>query len=61
MVHGCMVHTELAEKAAVSRGIGYVSAVLGTPLQKIFKTRYKRLLIHVESHGGAVSLLESGE
>ena len=65
MVHGCMVYTEHAEMAAVSCGTSHASAV-STPLQWIFKkkkkkTRYKKLVIHVESHASAVSLLESGE
>ena len=61
MVHGCMVYTERAEMAAVSCGTSHASAV-STPLRWIFKkTRYKKLVTHVESHASAVSLLESGE
>ena len=61
MVHGCMVYTERADMAAVSRGTSQASAV-STPLRWIFKqTRYKKLFTHVESHASAVSLLESGE
>ena len=36
MVHGCMVYTERAETAAVSRGTSHISAV-STPLCWIFK------------------------
>ena len=56
-----MVYTERAETAAVSRGTSHVSAV-STSLPWIFKkTRYKKLVTHVESHASEVSLLESGE
>jgi len=54
-VHGCMVYTERAEMAADSCGTSHASAV-STPLRWIFKTRYKKLFTHVESHGSAVSL-----
>ena len=56
-VRGCMVCTERAETAAVSRGTSHVSAV-STTLGWIFKTA---LVTQVESHARAVSLLESGE
>ena len=50
-----------AKTAAVSQGTSHASAV-STPLWWIFKkTRYKKLVIHIESHVSAVSLLESGE
>ena len=50
-----------AETAAVTHGTSHASAV-STPLWWILKkTRYKKLVIHVESHVSAVSLLESGE
>ena len=56
-----MVYPERAETAAVSCGISHASAV-STPLRWILKkTRYKKLVTHVESHASAVSLLESGE
>jgi len=54
------VYTERAEMAADSCGTSHASAV-STPLRWIFKTRYKKLFTHVESHASAVSLLESGE
>ena len=61
MVHGCMVYTERAQMAAVSCGTSHASAV-STPLRWILKkTRYKKLVTHIESHASAVSLLESGE
>ena len=63
-MHGCMVYTERAETAAVSCGTSHASAV-STPLRWILQQqqqpRYKKLVIHVESHASAVSLLESGE
>ena len=56
-VHGCMVYTERAETAAVSCGTSHASAV-SRPLWWILKTRYKKLVTHVESIASAVSLLE---
>ena len=53
MVHGRMVYTERAETASVSRGTSHFGGYS--------KTRYKKLVTHVESHASAVSLLESGE
>ena len=58
--HGCTVYAERAKTAAVSCGTSRVSAI-STPLWWIFKTCYKKLVTHVESHASAVSLLESGE
>ena len=58
-----MVYTERAETAAVSRGTSHVSAVR-TPLRWLKekeKTRYKKLVTHVDSHVRTVSLRESGE
>ena len=56
-----MVYAESAEMAAVSRGTSHASAV-STPLRWIFnKTRYKKLVTHVESHASAVSLLKRAE
>ena len=61
MAHGCMVSKKQTEMAAVSCGTSHVSAI-SIPLRWIFKkTRYKKLVTHVESHASAVSLLESGE
>ena len=49
MVHGCMVYSEPAEKAAVSCGTSHDSGV-STPLRgRYSKTRYIKLLTHVES------------
>ena len=45
-------------KASASRS---ASSTVSTPLQWIFKTRYKMLFTHAKSHASAVSLLESGE
>ena len=56
MVHGCMVYTDRADTAAVSRGTSHASAV-STPLRWIFKKSCSR----VKSRASAVSLLESGE
>ena len=42
MVHGCMVCTECAETAAVSRGTSHVSSV-STPLVWIFKSPLRKV------------------
>ena len=57
-----MVYTERAEMAAVSCGTSHASAV-STPLPYAgySKTRFKKLVTHVESHASAVSLLKSEE
>ena len=57
------VHRTCAKTATVSCGTSHASTV-GTPLQWIFKKRtikIKMLVIHVESHASAASLLESRE
>ena len=63
-----MVYTERAETAAVSRGTSHLVRTkqhcLYTTWVDIFKTRYKKLVAHLESHAtrlSAVSLLESEE
>ena len=56
MVHGCMVYTERADTAAVSRSTSRVSVLVD-----IQKTGYKKLVTHVESHASAGSLLKSEE
>ena len=64
MVHGCVVYTERAEAAAVSRGTSRVTNQTALEVHHFggyLKTRYKELVVHVESHASAVSLLESGE
>ena len=67
MVHGCMVYTERAETAAVLWcGTSHVSAVkynnsVDIKKRKEKKKRYRKLVIHVESHASAVSLLKSRE
>ena len=67
MWHGAWlygVHGTCAETAAVSCGTSHASAV-STPLRWIFKkkkkTRYKKLVTHVEPHARAVSLLKRAE
>ena len=57
MVHGCMVYTQRAETAAVSRGTSHGSDHFGGDSN----TCYKKLVTRVESNASAVSLLESGE
>ena len=37
------------------------NSAVSTPLGWMFKTRYKKLVTHIESHASAVSLLQSGE
>ena len=63
MVHGCMVYTELAPRrlqfhVAPAIPALYVHHFSGYLFKK---TRYKKLVTHVESHASAVSLVESGE
>ena len=61
MVHGCMVYTERAEMAAVSCGTSHANAVSTVHhFGGYSKTRYKKLVTHVESHASAGSLLEGG-
>ena len=60
MVHGSMVYTERDETAAVSCGTSHASATK-RHFGGYWKTRYKKLFTHVESHANSVSLLESGE
>ena len=55
MVHGCMVYTELAPRRQ------QFHVALAMPAVDIQKTRYKKLVTHVESHAGAVSLLKRAE
>ncbi len=56
--HGCLVHKERAETAAVLFGCNQ-------PCQRckwiLKNTRYRKLFTHVESHASPVSLLESAE
>ena len=54
------VHRNCAETAAVSCGTSHASAKYTTSVD-IQKTRYKRLVTHVESHESAVSLLKRAE
>ena len=61
MVHGCMVYTERAETAAVSRGTSKCQRCKHTTSVDIQKRAIKKLVTHVESPTSAVSLLESGE
>ena len=51
------VHRTCAEMAAVSCGTSHASAV-STALRWILKTRYKKLVTHVESHASAVNAQE---
>ena len=63
MVPGCMVYTECAETAAVHMAPAML-ALLGHHFGTgdiFFKTHYKKLVTHVESHVSAASLLESRE
>ena len=75
MVNGCMVYTERAETATVSRGTRRMPALHAHHLaekkakkkrkekkkRKKEKKRKKKLVTHVETHTGAANLLESGE
>jgi len=58
MVHGCMVDTERAEMAAVSRSTSHVTVKQRcnyTTSVNIKKTRHKNLVTHVKLHASAVS------
>ena len=61
--HGCMVYTEGAETAAVSRGTSHLTSKQeSTSLKWLFKTRYKkRHSFRIACDKSAVSLLERGE
>ena len=59
-----MVYTERAEMAAVSHGTSHVTVKERCKYNHFggySKTRYKKLVTHVESRASAVSLFESGE
>ena len=59
MVHGCMVCTEIAFHVAPAMpALKYATSV---DIKKKKKTRYKKLVTHVESHASAVSLLKRAE
>ena len=61
-VHGCMVYTERAETAAVSRSTSHASTV-STPLRWILKKKKRaiKLVTHIEPHASAMSLLKRTE
>ena len=61
MVHGCMVYTELAPRRQQFHVALAIPALQEHHFGGYSKTRYKKLVTHVESHASAVSLLESGE
>ena len=63
MVHGFMVYTERAEKAAVSCGTSHaIASAVNTPLWRIFfKKQKEKLNTREESHASIASLHESGE
>ena len=65
MVHGCMVYTELALRwlqfhvAPAMPALKYTTSVDIKKKKK--KTRYKKLVTHVEPQASAVSLLKRAE
>ena len=61
VVYDCMVYTERAEAAAVSRGTSKCQRCKHTTSVDIQKHAMKKLVTHAESPTSAVSLLESGE
>ena len=61
IVIGCMVHTELAPRRQQFNMAPVMPALQVHHFGGYSKTRYKKLVSHVESHASAVSLLESGE
>ena len=54
-------HETAAETAAVLWGSSHASTSVDIEKQNKQKTRYEKLIIHVESHASAVGLLEGGE
>ena len=61
MEQGCVVYTELAPRRQQFHVTPAMPALKYTTSVDIQKTRYKKLVTHVESYASAVSLLESGE
>ena len=61
MVHGCMVYTELAPRWQQFHVAPAMPALEYTTSVDIQKTRYKKLVIHVELHASTVSLLKRAE
>ena len=58
MEHGCMVYAELAPRWLQFQLASAMPALKYTTSVDTQKTRYKKLVTHVESHGSAVSLLK---
>ena len=56
-----MVYTELAPRRQQFHVAPAMPALKYTALVDIQKTRYEKLVIHVESHSSAVSLLKRAE
>ena len=61
MKHGCMVYTELALRRLPFHVAPALPALKYTTSVDIKKTRYKKLVTHVELHASAVSLLKRAE
>ena len=61
MVHGCMVSTELAPRRQQFHVAPAMPALKYTTSVDIQKTRYKKLVTHVEPQVSAVSLLKRAE
>ena len=61
MEHSCMVYTELAPRRQQFHEAPAMSALKYTNSVDIQKTRYKKLVTHVQSHASAVSLLKRAE
>ena len=61
MGHGCMVYTELAPKWLQFHVAPAMPALKYTTSVDIQKTRYKKLVTHVEPQASAVSLLKRAE
>ena len=61
MVHGCIVYTEIAPRRQQFHVAPAMPALYAHHFGGYSKARFKKLVTHVESHAGAVSLLESGE
>ena len=61
MEYGCMVYTELAPRWQQFHVAPAMPALEYTTSVDIQKTRYKKLVTHVESHASSVSLLKRAE
>ena len=60
MVHGCMVYTERAETAAVSRSTSHVTTKQRCEYTTWVDIQKRTIITPLELHASAVGLLKSG-